>query len=322
MSRQLIALTTGDISGVGFEVTAKALEALGPQKKFVFLLFRSPNSEKKHFPRIDKKFHRVTFHDVDSAVEYSKNSKEKNLLLDLELKTSPAEWVIDAAQLCLKKICAGLVTAPLSKTLIRKSGFKEIGHTDILKKQTKTKDVYMTFLGKQFNVLLVSGHIRLEEVPSDVKKRLSRAMKSSLQLVQQMPSLQGPIVVLGLNPHAGEKGIISQDDFFIEKTVKKFNQRAGKPVFIGPISPDAAFLETLRRPKTLYLCMYHDQGLIPFKAFHGQKSGVHLSWGLPIVRTSVDHGTAEDIFGKNKASANSMIEAIEAAEQLINARSR
>lgn len=320
MSKRLIALTTGDTSGVGFEVAAKALEVLGPNRKFIYLVFRSPQSETKHFSRIDKKFHRQTFTDVDSAVEYGKNCKEKNLLLDLNLNSSPAQWVIDAAQLCLKKKCAGIVTAPMSKTLIQKTGLKEIGHTDILKKVTRTKNVYMTFLGKQFNVLLVSGHISLEEVPSDVKKHLTRAMKASLKLVKTLPSLQTPIVVLGLNPHAGEKGVISRDDFFIENAIKKFNRLAGRSLFTGPLSPDAAFLEINRKPKTLFLCMYHDQGLIPFKAFHGQKSGVHLSWGLPIVRTSVDHGTAEDIFGQNKASANSMIEAIQAAEQLINAR--
>lgn len=322
MSKKLIAITTGDTSGIGFEVTAKALEALGPNKNYRYLLFRSPHSEQKHFPRIDRRFHRQSFHDISSALRFSKDSSDEKLILDLDLSTSPAHWVIDAAKLCLSKSCEGLVTAPLSKTLIQSAGFKEIGHTDILKKQTKTKDVYMTFLGDQFHVLLVSGHISLEKVPGDVKRRLPHALQSSYELSRNLPNFRGPIVVLGLNPHAGEKGVISNDDYFIEQEVKRANKRIGKKVFFGPISPDSAFLESYRRPGTLFVCMYHDQGLIPFKAFHGQKSGVHLSWGLPIVRTSVDHGTAEDIFGKNKASANSMIEAIQAAQQLIKARLR
>ena len=113
---------------------------------------------------------------------------------------------------------------------------------------------------------------------------------------------------MGLNPHAGEKGIIGncEADLF----------RKLPSAFSGPLVPDAAFLKKNWKTYSLYLCLYHDQGLIPFKLVHGQDSGVHITLGLPFLRTSVDHGTAEDIFNKNVANHASMLEAIQLNLQL------
>ena len=117
------------------------------------------------------------------------------------------------------------------------------------------------------------------------------------------------IAVLGLNPHAGEGGLIGN----LEKTLFA---RLPKGV-VGPLVPDAAFLKKNWPLYSIFVCLYHDQGLIPFKMQHGQDSGAHLTLGLAFVRTSVDHGTAVDIFNKNVANPNSMLEAIKLNIQLI-----
>jgi 4-hydroxy-L-threonine phosphate dehydrogenase PdxA len=118
--------------------------------------------------------------------------------------------------------------------------------------------------------------------------------------------------LLGLNPHAGEKGIIGSEEGQVFSHALSSVRAAGMKVF-GPLSPDAAFMKENWKQYSLYVCCYHDQGLIPFKMIHGQDDGVHVTVGLPFIRTSVDHGTAKDIFGKNRANPQSMLAAIKLA---------
>jgi 4-hydroxythreonine-4-phosphate dehydrogenase len=124
-----------------------------------------------------------------------------------------------------------------------------------------------------------------------------------------------PLALLGLNPHAGEEGIIGDTEKKIHHSVIESARERGVKIE-GPLVPDAAFFEKNWSEYSVYIANYHDQGLIPFKMIHGQESGIHLTMGLPFVRTSVDHGTAKDIFGKNKADASSMTLAIEWAIRL------
>jgi len=143
------------------------------------------------------------------------------------------------------------------------------------------------------------------------------ALESANKLRLQLPVAQQkkPIAVLGLNPHAGEDSLIGTEERDIISRALTEALKAKIPV-AGPLVPDAAFFEENWKKYSVYLAMYHDQGLIPFKTVHGQKSGVHISLGLPFVRTSVDHGTAKDIFGKYKAIANSMLDAVQACIKL------
>ena len=122
------------------------------------------------------------------------------------------------------------------------------------------------------------------------------------------------MALVGLNPHAGEKGLIGK--FESENLKPVLTQIKKKHSVEGPLVPDAAFFDDNWKKYSTYVCLYHDQGLIPFKMVHGQDSGVHLTLGLPFIRTSVDHGTAKNIFGKNKANPNSMIEAVDWAIKL------
>jgi 4-hydroxythreonine-4-phosphate dehydrogenase len=170
----------------------------------------------------------------------------------------------------------------------------------------------MGFVGKSFNVVLATGHIPVSHISQAVNEpALLGALNAAKQMQSLLPKSQGkrPIALLGLNPHSGDGGLIGKEEVELFPRVLEGAKSLGIEV-LGPLVPDAAFNEKNWRRFSTYVACYHDQGLIPFKTVHGFNSGVHLTLGLPIKRTSVDHGTAKDIFGKNIANPNSMIEAI------------
>ncbi len=304
MSHRKVAITSGDVDGIGLEVSIKALNHLGPQAKTQFYLFRSPNSAKFRLP----KFTRVEVSSINDALAIEPKSKQ---LIEIVQKTSPAQWVEDVAKACLQNQFDSMVTAPLSKQEIQSAGFKDIGHTDILKRISGKSRAYMTFIGPKFNVILVSGHIPVEKTESALTDELlTDAIQCAMESRQILPGAQSkrPLGILGLNPHAGDQGLIGQ---FEEHRLKPLlhSLKLGKSA-IGPMVPDAAFLPENWKRFSFYVALYHDQGLIPFKMAHGFDVGAHLTLGLPIRRSSVDHGTAKDIFGQNKAKPGSMIEAL------------
>lgn len=306
MNKLKIALTTGDLDGIGFEVTAKAIHKIGPQENVQFFLFRSPTASSKYLSLIERRFgnHR------SSSLKEALSSEEG--LVQVVSNESPAHWVEAVAKSCMKGQLHALATAPLSKVTIREAGMKDLGHTDILKRVAKTSSVHMGFVGDHFNVVLATAHLPLASVPKHLAfKVLAEALINANRLRSSLPAAQRrrPIAVLGLNPHAGEKGLIGQEELLLFPHLAEFAREQGFPI-VGPLVPDAAFFRENWTKFSVYLALYHDQGLIPFKMIHGQNSGVHISLGLPFVRTSVDHGTAKDIFGKDKANPNSMIDAI------------
>ncbi len=313
MSKIKIALTTGDVDGIGFEVTAKALNQIGPQKNVQFILWRSPQASAKYLHLIDQKWKRQTVKTFDEAL----NLKTPGLI-DLCSDLSPAHWVEATAKACCKKNLQGMATGPLSKTSIKEAGFDDLGHTDILKRISKVKSVNMGFLGQEFNVVLATGHIPLAAVSKSLNSKvLQNALLNANLLRERLASSskRKPIGILGLNPHAGESGLIGQEEKSLFTKIHSFALAHGIPIE-GPLVPDAAFLNKNWQKYSVFLTLYHDQGLIPFKMIHGQDSGVHVSLGLPFVRTSVDHGTAKDIFGLDVANPNSMIDAIRWAIKL------
>jgi 4-hydroxy-L-threonine phosphate dehydrogenase PdxA len=308
----LICLTTGDSDGVGLEVALKALLEIGPQNKKNFVLYRSQFVKAPAFTKIDRRFSRKTFSSWSQASIFLHTNKlTKNLLIDIASTQEAPYWVEEAAQLALEKTFSSLVTGPLSKGLIKSCGLKDMGHTGILKRISGVQTVNMGFIGKHFNVVLATDHVPLSQVSKEYsRKALQCAFKNSLQLLKKNRSgsvkkidLRG-ICVLGLNPHAGENGLLGKEEML---WVKNFCKKRG---LTGPLSPDAAFLKSNWNKYSVYIAAYHDQGLIPFKLVHGQETGFHISLGLPFLRTSVDHGTANDIFGKNIANPASMKEAI------------
>jgi len=307
MKRLLI--TTGDHDGIGTEVSAKALAALGPQKGFQFVVFRSPQTPPQHLKWLDKKFKRLT---LEAGEPWPKEMSNR-VLLDVVSDEAPARWVEQAARLCLKKNAHGIVTAPLSKTGIAAAGLKDRGHTEIFQRLCGLKDVYMAFWGRHFKLVLLTDHRPLMSVAKALTPKRIRGGLAMAKRLRQLAKSKLPIALVGLNPHAGESGLLGTE----ERLFKPFLR--GKDVQ-GPMVPDAAFLPTQWKKFSVYVCPYHDQGLIPFKLVHGFDEGVHLTLGLPFVRTSVDHGTAKELFGLNRAKHGSMREAIELAIELIEGK--
>lgn len=315
-----IVITSGDVDGIGLEIAEKALLKLGPQKGVHFLIWRSANCFPKDLRRLASKFMIISFTSPALAISYLESAKMKsNQIVEIISTESPACWVEQTASWCHEGRAHGMVTGPLSKTEIQRAGLKDMGHTDILKRISHTTKVHMGFLGDHFNVVLATAHIPLSRVAGRLKsEELWSALGAADHLRKLLPGniRKKPIGVLGLNPHAGEDGIIGNEEIaLISKTILQASKR--KIPAVGPLVPDAAFLKGNWRKYSVYLAMYHDQGLIPFKTIHGQESGVHVSLGIPFVRTSVDHGTAKDIFGKNKAIPNSMLDAIHTCLRLV-----
>jgi 4-hydroxythreonine-4-phosphate dehydrogenase len=321
MNRALkkISITTGDDDGVGLEVAVKALLNLGPQKDFVFFLNRSPDASKTFLKKIDTKFNRVILDTLDDGISFLKSQSKlpKSLLLDIASSLPPPFWVEESAKLCMSKELDGISTGPMSKTLIVESGLKDLGHTDILSRIAGVRDVHMGFMGDKFNVVLATGHIPLKEVSQHLTlENLKSAISQTHSFTKALKLQRYPIGFVGLNPHAGEHGLIGKEENSVINEALLW--AASEKIKIeGPLVPDAAFFPENWRRYSCYLTCYHDQGLIPFKMIHGQDDGCHISLGLPFVRTSVDHGTAKDIFGKNKANPNSMISAIKFCMKLV-----
>lgn len=312
MSLKRVLITTGDVDGIGLEVTAKALLSLCKKNKLrdvQILFFYSSKSEVYWFNKLQKTLSPKIYSDIKLALQ-DKNSPLIGVLCD----KSPALWVEIAAKLATQKKIAAIVTAPLSKTEIKKANISGPGHTEILKRISKSKSVFMCFLGEKFNVFLATGHLPIKQVESALlkEKQLLTAINSCLKLKRRLKDPR-PIAVLGLNPHAGDSGLIG--DFETKRLLPLLKKFSSKQVQ-GPLVPDAAFVPQQQKKYSFFLALYHDQGLIPFKAVHGYDSGVHISAGLPFLRTSVDHGTAKDIFGKRKANHNSMLLALEYALEI------
>ncbi len=326
-NKKTLLVTTGDSDGVGFEVSAKALIALPKAffKTSTVCVFVSKNFEKKYFTLLCKTFRVVTLPMASSAFSVAalvaQPSSKKPCLYFVVCSDSPPDWIFSLACLCLRSPNSlALVTAPLSKTLIKAAGYSEIGHTEILATVSKTDSLYMAFVGKYFNVVLLTGHIPLKDASAALKKTQWNSVSKLIDVfIKSLRWPTKPIGVLGMNPHAGETGIISGvEEALISGQIDKLNSSQSKNKWEGPLVPDAAFLKANWNRYSVYLCGYHDQGLIPFKAIHGQDSGVHVTLGLPFIRTSVDHGTAKEIFGKNRANPSSMIEALKLAKNLID----
>jgi 4-hydroxythreonine-4-phosphate dehydrogenase len=293
MIQSFVAVTTGDQDGIGPEITQKALRKIKIPKDTSLLIF----SRKKLGGKIP----------VTKTVEAAKGlSLPKVNILSSQ---QPPIWVEECARLLKEKRIQSLVTGPLSKELIKSAGLKDVGHTDILKRVSHSNKAYMGFVGKYFNVVLATGHLPLQ----DIHRHLTRdRVKETIEVALQSRSLldkkwaHKPLGVLGLNPHAGDGGIIG--DFEVRELNSIVASFSRKDV-VGPLPPDSAFQKDHWKKFSFFVALYHDQGLIPFKMIHGF-SGVHVTLGLDIKRCSVDHGTAKDIAGKGVANPGSMIDAI------------
>jgi 4-hydroxythreonine-4-phosphate dehydrogenase len=208
-----------------------------------------------------------------------------------------------------------IVTAPISKESLKMDGFKWPGHTEMLAELTNTKDFAMMFYSDKLKLILVTIHTALRNVPDLIKKEKVLQTIILAKKACEMMGIENPkIAVAGLNPHAGEAGIFGDEE--IKEIIPAVNEaRASGISASGPYPADTLFHKAYNGEFDIIVCMYHDQGLIPLKMMAFDKA-VNVTIGLPIIRTSPDHGTAYDIAWKGIANPSSMIEAIKLAAKL------
>ncbi|MDD5382928.1 MAG: 4-hydroxythreonine-4-phosphate dehydrogenase PdxA [Candidatus Margulisbacteria bacterium] len=219
------------------------------------------------------------------------------------------EYIEKAIQLAMDGKIDAIATAPINKEAIHKAGYKFQGHTEILATRTKTKNYAMMFVSDKLWVMLVTTHLPIRDVSKNLDKaKILRTIKLAHETLFKLRGKKPKIGVAGLNPHAGEAGIFGDEEIKIIGPAVNEAKKLGINVK-GPISPDAIFYLANIGMFDIVIAMYHDQGLIPLKLLSFNKS-VNVTVGLPIIRTSVDHGTGFDIAGKGWANPLSLIEAI------------
>jgi len=227
-----------------------------------------------------------------------------------------------AVAACLDGSARGLVTGPIHKARLAARGFPHPGHTDFLGVLCRVSDPVMAFAGGKLMVALVTVHLPLRAVPDAVTtERVLHTIRTADEALREQVGLVRPrLVVCGLNPHAGDQGLLGTEDRDVIAPAVAAAREEGVEA-VGPVSAEAAFLAAAGGQADLVVAMYHDQGLVPLKLVDFGRS-VNWTLGLPIVRTSVDHGTADDIAGQGRADPGSMLAALAWAERLTDRTAR
>ena len=217
---------------------------------------------------------------------------------------------------------AAVVTAPINKAVLAQSGFGFPGHTEFLAHLTKAPRAVMMLASDKLRVVPLTIHVPVRDVPRAITTQaIVETAEIILDALERDFAIASPrVAVAGLNPHAGEQGMLGEEDARIIAPAVAELRKRGHHVR-GPLSADTLFHDEARAAYDAALCMYHDQALIPIKTLSFW-DGVNVTLGLPIVRTSPDHGTAFDIAGTGKADPRSMIAAIRMAAEIANARTR
>jgi len=229
-------------------------------------------------------------------------------------------YILEAIDLAQRAEVAGMVTGPISKVSMNLSGYAYPGHTELLAEKTGAPEHAMMLAGGEFRVILATIHCALATVPPRLSTEgLLRLFRLSCKALAQDFGLAGAaLAVAALNPHAGEGGMFGREEEEIIAPAVHQAQAEGLPV-AGPFPPDTLFWRHAQGEFAAVICMYHDQGLIPLKLLHFM-DGVNVTLGLPIIRTSVDHGTAYDKAGTGKASPESLKAAITMAAGMAQRR--
>lgn len=226
------------------------------------------------------------------------------------------QWVRFAVEAALRGDLDAVVTGPIQKEAWQAAGIKFPGHTELLAEMTGTQEYQMMLTSPEISCVLATVHLPLAEVAGSLTtENVYQAIKLGSLAVSHSLGRPARVTVCGLNPHAGENGMFSHHEEELVITPAINLAKADGIAVIGPLSPDTAFVPMRRKQTDVYVCMYHDQGLIPLKAL-AFDDAVNVTLGLPIVRTSVDHGTAMDIAWRGIASEKSLRAAIRMAMEL------
>lgn len=299
-----IAISVGDLNGVGIEIALKAHKEISKLCSPIYCInsYMLNAASILLGTQVPSDFN---LHPVDGEFEINAGQ------VSADAGKYSYDSFMSAIKLCEDKKADAVVTMPIHKEAWMMAGLEYKGHTDLLR-QHFDKDAIMMLGCPQMFVALFTEHVPLKDVPSFVK--YTKLKQFFLDLHDSIP--QKKIAVLGLNPHAGDNGVLGNEELRIMKAVKSANKKIGFEQFVGPVVPDVAFTPHFRANYNYFVAMYHDQGLAPLKALYFDES-VNISLNLPIVRTSVDHGTAFDIAYKGQAKTLSYINAVKSAIELI-----
>ncbi len=325
MSKPRIAVTMGDPAGVGPEICLDLLADSSMADRCVPIVFGDAEVLRLCAGQTGKNgdFQVVGKENLSSTI--SPSVLDLGLMEMAQLRPgiiSPATgkatygYVTEAIDACLAGQVDAVATCPANKEVMKSAGVPHPGHTEIFAERTQSKRFCMAFISETISCSLVTVHAGYTEVPGLLsEERIIDVIELTRETHEKLLGKEPSIGICGLNPHAGENGLFGNGEEgriimpAIEKTrAKGFN-------LTGPLPPDTAFTESMRRQIDAYVCMYHDQGLIPVKALAFEEA-VNVTLGLPLVRTSVDHGTALDIAWQGKADASSLKAAVELAVRL------
>ncbi len=308
-----IAITIGDPAGIGPEIVLKALLSDEVIRSCRPLIIGSRSVVEEASERLGIPFDSAAI-DILNTGEIKSRDFVKGAAT-AEGGKDCAAYIRKAVELATLKIVDAIVTAPISKEALKMAGLSWPGHTEMLAEWTGTKDYAMVLCGGPLKVILTTIHTALKNVPELITSE--KVLKTILlaEKACEMIGIKEPrIAVAGLNPHAGEAGIFGDEEITRIAPAVKEAQALGINVS-GPYPPDALFHKAYKGDCDIVVCMYHDQGLIPLKMIAFDK-GVNMTVGLPLIRTSPDHGTAYDIAWKGIADPSSLIEAIKLAAGL------
>jgi len=318
-SKIRVGISAGDMNGVGMEVIIKTFldnRMLDSCTPIIYGSSKVASFHRKQLGIVDFSFHIIN--DADDA-----NPKRANLIncIDDDLTVELGKSTKDAGKFAFKALEAAtkdiasnkidvLVTAPINKHNVQSDDFKFPGHTEYLADYANEENPLMLMVDQELRVGLVTGHIPVKEVSEQltIENILAKIRVMNKSLIQDFGIRKPKITVLGLNPHAGDKGLLgSEEETAIIPAIRKANEEG--ILTFGPYGADGFFGSSSYSSADGILAMYHDQGLTPFKALSFD-TGVNYTAGLPIVRTSPDHGTGYEIAGQNKASESSFRNAV------------
>ncbi len=319
---QIFGVTLGDSSGIGPEIVLNAFRQRQIESPFVLFGDLEALAYYNELLRYDVPL--LAIQTISDCQPGSLNVVDSGILQKSEVtpgklsaKSGKAarEYVVSATKAALAGQIAAFVTLPMNKEATQLSDRDFVGHTELIGGLCGVDDVTIMLASEQLIVTHVSTHCSLAEA-------ITRAKRPRIQTILEMTNhavsklIRNPrIAVAGLNPHAGENGLFGREEIEEIRPAVEWAQQRGMPVE-GPLPPDTLFYLAVRRKKfDAIVCMYHDQGHVPLKLLDFE-GGVNIAMGLPIIRTSVDHGTAFDIAGKGEAQTGSFVKAFEYARSL------
>jgi len=330
MQKIKLGITIGDINGIGPEVIIKALSDGHLLKYCVPIIYGSSKVIAYHKNIVNDPNFRFSSVDDASNISFHKinvvNCWHDNVNINLGQVTEDggkfAKIALEQAVNDAKNgLIDAIVTAPINKKSMSLAGFQFPGHTEFLNDRFNVKESLMMMASDNMKLGLVTNHVPVFQLAEHINKEAIVKKLGLLERALKMDfGVEKPVIaVLGLNPHAGDNGAIGEEDEKIIRPIIIESKKKGNSIVMGPYPADGFFgSKQFKKPDGI-LAMYHDQGLIPFKALNFG-SGVNYTAGLPIIRTSPDHGTAFDLAGNNAADAGSMVSAIRLAIDLVRNR--